>query len=168
MNRKYAWVQPVVTLAILLGCWLYAFLTTPGLQQDPAIAFVVLASLVVVPAPFLWLEYRRMRRYPLVVEVAPDAAEPIDARLERPPLILVASRFKVLIWCVAMVAWLCLFGGLALAQRGVCRVVSPRRAWRRTNCSASAGVITGPISGALSPSRRWTRSCTPVLAYGSA
>jgi len=123
MNRKYAWVLTVATAAILAGCFLYALLTTPGLLRQPLVAFLALGIVAATAAPLLWLQYRRAVKYPLVVDIAGTAALSTNIHLDEPPIVVAASRLKVFVWCAAIAAGGAILCGLALEQRGICRVV---------------------------------------------
>jgi hypothetical protein len=123
MNRKYAWVFPVITGAVLLGCWLYTVISEKLLWEQPVVALGTLVLLVAVSAPVVCLQYWRARKYPLVVEVTEAASNSFSGTADRESIVFRASRFKMLAWFLAIFAGCAVFGGLGYAQRGVCRVV---------------------------------------------
>lgn len=125
MDRKRAWMVPAFCGAAMIVIFFTSQGGLAGLAREPEVSFAVFAILVLISAPMLWLNYRRMRRDPILVPVAPsEPATPADVRLKNPPIILIASRWKTAARCVQIVIISVLFIAVSLAQPGVCRLVS--------------------------------------------
>ena len=125
MTGKNAWIVLALTGTLILGCWIYSVGGVAGIAKDPVIAFSVLAIMGVIAVPIFWLNYRRWRHFPLIEELPEAEADtPKDARLEQTPLVLVASRLKILAWTVVSGAFLVFIVTAGYAQPGVCRTVS--------------------------------------------
>ena len=125
MTGKNAWIVLALSGAVMLGCWFYSVGGVAGIANDPVIALSVLAIMVVIAIPIYWLSYRRWRRYPLLVEVPETpVSAPNDARFEQVPLVLAASRWKILAWIIVTGAFLAFILAIGNAQPGVCRAVS--------------------------------------------
>jgi len=125
MDRKRAWVIPLITGATTLVIFFFSQGGVAGMARNPTVTFAVFAALVLIETPLLWLNYRRIRRDPILVPVAemPPSTAGVFGEAELPAA-LTASRWKIAVRIVYILigggAFLC----IGLVQPGVCRTVS--------------------------------------------
>ncbi len=125
MDRDHAWVIPALTGLIMLGCIYAALGGSAGVSRDPGVSLAAAAIMVAITVPLLWLTYRRLRRQPIIVpitETKPNIS--LAEQLNYPPVVLMASRWKLLGRATFAGVVTAIFIGISLAQPGVCRVVS--------------------------------------------
>lgn len=96
MDRKTAWVVPVLTAVIVLVIAFNSVGGIGGIAKEPGVSLAVFGILLVTLIPMSWLNYRRMRRQPIIVDVA-EAEGGIDlsSRLDQAPVELVCIPAEV-------------------------------------------------------------------------
>lgn len=100
-----------------------------GIQRDPTVSLGVIGIVVLISVPFFWFRYRRLQREPIYEPVRdPEPTAPPDSQLDSTPLLLVASRLKILgLLFLSVLAFLAV-ALMLWTQPGVCGVVeSPRQ-----------------------------------------
>jgi hypothetical protein len=116
----------IIALAAAIIVWaLYQSLGgIEGIRRNPSVSLGVIGIVVLIAIPFFWFRYRRLKREPIYEEVRdPEPTAPPDSQLDKTPLVLAASRLKILALLILSVLAFSFVALMLWTQPGVCGVI---------------------------------------------
>jgi hypothetical protein len=123
MDKERAWVIPAIVGGVLLITTFSSLGGFAGIARAPVVSAIILAIMLVVGVPWLWLTYRRYRRDPIIAPVETTRSDVFGPRpLDVAPMEFVGSTWKALARAAYLAAMFSLFTGLFFEQPGACRV----------------------------------------------
>lgn len=134
MDKRSALGVTVLCAAVLIWVYFTSAAGPASFEQDPKIGLATLAILLLIAVPSLWWAYRRARRNPTVVRIEEQAAVASTQGSLDKPVVLTASRWKILAYTVFLAGFGALGAGFLFQQTGVCRAagavtILPFLAW---------------------------------------